>query len=428
MSALCTAAKQPQHNEHLAGLAERSRFWLCMLVVPRLLIFPMMPWLSDDVYRYLWDGTLLLEGHNPYTVSPQMLAGTAVVVNHQALFDLLDYKHLSTLYPPCAQWSFAASVWVGRNMGEGWQYEYFAWKFLLAIAECGGVWCVKLWLVQQKRSLVELAWYVLLPLPIIEGTGQGHLDGLLVLPLGALVLLAGNGHLAGNSTKSGLPRAVLIGICAAVAGCIKILPFAIVLPLFRALQYWRRRLALLVSVVLATGAVSWALFAYDARAGQAFAEVVRITSSFQFNGGLYYAWCYLQHWFGVPSYWLYASSQMSVLRALGVVAVGMVPCWKEQTLVKGMVWAFAAAVLIAPKVHTWYFVGLLLLNIVTQYRWLVVLATGSMVSYAFYALEPFQERYYVEMTVWMIAGVVAIWETGILHNRAKKILDAGKKI
>jgi len=423
MSAVCTATKQPHHDERLAGLLERAEFWLCMLVVPRLLILPMMPWLSDDVYRYIWDGTLLLEGHNPYAIAPQMLAGTAAVAKHRVLFDLLDYKYLSTLYPPFAQWCFVVSVWIGQHIGQEWQYGYFAWKMLIGVAECGGVWCVAAWFIRQRYSLGGLAWYVLLPLPIIEGVGQGHLDGLLVLPLGALVLLVGNRHLAGSSTTLGLTNGLpslsstaLIGICTAVAGCIKILPFAVMLPLMRALQHWRQWLVLLLSAALTTGVMAWSFFADDARAGQAFIEVIRITSSFQFNGGLYYAWCYIQHWLEVPSYWLYASSQMGVLRVLGVAAVGTLPRWKAENLVKGMTWALAAAVLIAPKVHTWYFIGLLLLNTVTQYRWMVVLAMGSMMSYAFYAVEPFQERYNLEIALWMIAGIIAIWETGLLQK------------
>lgn len=46
----------------------RSSFTLVFgtAVVLRILVFPLAPVLSDDAYRYIWDGRLSVEGVNPY--------------------------------------------------------------------------------------------------------------------------------------------------------------------------------------------------------------------------------------------------------------------------------------------------------------------------------------------------------------------------
>ncbi|MEJ2086758.1 MAG: hypothetical protein P8Y44_14000, partial [Acidobacteriota bacterium] len=46
-----------------------SILWVGLLL--RLLVLPIEPSLSNDVYRYLWDGNVVAQGFNPYLLPPE---------------------------------------------------------------------------------------------------------------------------------------------------------------------------------------------------------------------------------------------------------------------------------------------------------------------------------------------------------------------
>lgn len=58
------------------GLARRresrSAVWIILLagVLFRVTLFPLVPTLSNDMYRYRWDGRVQLTGRNPYLFEP----------------------------------------------------------------------------------------------------------------------------------------------------------------------------------------------------------------------------------------------------------------------------------------------------------------------------------------------------------------------
>ena len=69
-------------------------------VVLRLIFLPVMPSLSDDYHRYVWDGRVQLEGVNPYKYRPYEHALDRV---RYAGRDLINHEELKTVYPPLTQ-------------------------------------------------------------------------------------------------------------------------------------------------------------------------------------------------------------------------------------------------------------------------------------------------------------------------------------
>src|SRR5262245_17331799 len=72
--------------------------------------------LSDDVFRYAWDGALILDGIDPYAVLPIEVVGRAGL--SAADLSLLNSPGYYTIYPPLAQAVFAAGVAIGRAAGD----------------------------------------------------------------------------------------------------------------------------------------------------------------------------------------------------------------------------------------------------------------------------------------------------------------------
>jgi len=160
----------------LAYLEEvcRVRLRLGMIMVGavlfRLLFLFQPPVLSDDIYRYLWDGTRLVAGENPYARSPaEEVPETAEEADVLAR---VNHPDLITIYPPMAQ----AVFWAGAVLGgstAGMKAVFCS--FDLAT-------CVLLFRLLSRLGLpvgraVLYAWN---PLPVIETAGSGHVDAVAV--------------------------------------------------------------------------------------------------------------------------------------------------------------------------------------------------------------------------------------------------------
>ncbi len=67
------------------------------------------PTLSDDIYRYLWDGRVQMAGINPYNYPPND-ANLAHLKTED--WEGINHKHIRTIYPPLAQTIFAVGAFV----------------------------------------------------------------------------------------------------------------------------------------------------------------------------------------------------------------------------------------------------------------------------------------------------------------------------
>ncbi len=146
---------------------------LAVAVVLRLLALPLTPSLSDDVYRYLWDGRVAASGSNPYLLAPddESLAGL-----HDDLWTKTGHREIATVYPPLALGTFAGAAVLPEPL--------LAYKSGLAAVDLAG--CVLLLALARRRGsgLLALA-YVWNPLLVVEGAGMGHVD-----VLGASLVIA----------------------------------------------------------------------------------------------------------------------------------------------------------------------------------------------------------------------------------------------
>ncbi|HEU4764589.1 MAG TPA: hypothetical protein VFT93_02930, partial [Candidatus Eisenbacteria bacterium] len=79
-------------------------------LVPRLLLLPTAPSLSEDLYRYLWDGRLVANGWNPY---PRPPSDPTFAPWHDDVYRHLNHAGVPTIYPPVAQWLFALAWKLG---------------------------------------------------------------------------------------------------------------------------------------------------------------------------------------------------------------------------------------------------------------------------------------------------------------------------
>lgn len=178
----------------------------------RAVLVPQRPYLSADVYRYVWDGDVQAAGINPYRYAPD--ADELNGLRDDKIFPNItaDDKRWLSPYPPAAQSVFLI-VSLIRPLS--------VTAFKAAMASFDVIAMLALMLVLARNGLdparvIVFAWH---PLLIFEGAHSGHVEGVLIAFL-ALALLAWS-----------LNKNALAGAALALATLVKFYP-VLLLPVF----------------------------------------------------------------------------------------------------------------------------------------------------------------------------------------------------
>ena len=147
---------------------------LTCAAVFRLTLLPAAPNLSDDIYRYLWDGRVQLAGINPYLHAPE---DGAVEKLRDAHFPHINHKSVPTIYPPLAQLFFLA-VSAASHTVTAMKIALLGCEALLAAI-------LVLLLRRTGRDPRWVLLYLWNPLSVLEIAGSGHVD-----PVGTALMMA----------------------------------------------------------------------------------------------------------------------------------------------------------------------------------------------------------------------------------------------
>jgi alpha-1,6-mannosyltransferase len=191
-----------------------SPLWLVLAfaVVLRVPLVLSEPFLSDDVYRYVWDGRVQAAGVNPYRHVPD-----APELEHLRDDDIYPNINRSdyavTIYPPAAQLFFLAATRVSESVT--WMKAALVLWEGLAIA----LLVVLLRRAGRPDALALLyAWH---PLPLWEFAGSGHLDAAAIACVLAALVARGRG------------RTALTGVALGAAALFKLYPLGLFPALWR---------------------------------------------------------------------------------------------------------------------------------------------------------------------------------------------------
>ena len=155
------------------------------------------PILSDDLYRYAWDGRVQVSGIDPYRYAPDApeLAGLREAwlwpdaegcarLQRPEGCTRINRASVHTIYPPVAQAWFTV---VYRVAGIGAHHK--VWQVAGLLGDVALVAVLPAVLRAYKRDERWTALYALSPIPVLEVVNNGHVDGLAAL-LAVVALLA----------------------------------------------------------------------------------------------------------------------------------------------------------------------------------------------------------------------------------------------
>ena len=363
----------------------------------RLVFIAAIPNLSQDFYRFIWDGRLILSGLNPYLTTPDnlMISQPNLFPQMKTLFEgmgALSAEHYSN-YPPLHQLPFILAAIISKHSILG---SVVILRLLLIGADIGILFFGKKLLRKLQLPTMNIYWFILNPLVIVELTGNLHFEGLMLF---FFVLVLYYVH-----TKKWHLAALTMALSIAV----KLVPI-LSLPLFLNKLGWKKSIRFYLTV----GIVFMLLFApflkdnffenYSATIGLWF-------SKFEFNASFYY----LLNW-GVETI-----LNFELIHSMGVIVVSFIGLQiiyqllqnktKTTALITTVLWVFTGYYLISTTVHPWYIISLLLLSIFTPFKFARVWSYTLILSYFAYHQFSVEEKGVILCLEYLpVLGVLA-WE------------------
>lgn len=369
-----------------------SLAWILVIAIVGRLFFLMLdPALSDDMYRYVWDGNLLTAGNNPYLSLPSDAIHT--VRQGSILYENMNSPDYYSVYPPVSQFVFGLGSWLAAGSESA---AIFITKVIISLVEVVALFLLATMI--QWRGFILYAWN---PIIMVETWGQGHSEGIAV---GLLVLGLWALH-------HRLPIVSLVGVT--LAGWVKLYPL-LLLPFVLRRTGWRY-----LPVPVFVSVLVWLPFVWPIEeliSGlRNIGQSIRLYSSlFEFNAGIYYSIRWLLDDVLRPlvtNMWL-GHHLGKVMQALFLVWC----CWlfwidrsAKRPLHEIAIWMFGGFVLLSAIIHPWYFVLIIAMIALAQsVPWsLLWLAIMSQASYLFYSHDL---KFEMVLFVWIGWLVIVLWK------------------
>lgn len=370
-----------------------QRYWQLIIgaLVLRLVLIVAIPVLSDDFYRYIFDGQLIRHGINPYLFLPQEAFGKTGIASNDYWHVLLTQMNSSSyfsVYPPFHQVIF----WISAMMGENLIFNLMTIRLILIAFDMLNIFLIGK-ISQELELPKKVIWiYAFNPLVIMEISGNLHFEGMVLTGL----FLSIYAFCKKNHLKASLGWSWAVGL--------KLTPL-IIGPLW--LKAWPNNK--LIVFLLFSGILILLLFLPlifgNGLAG--FWTSLRLyQSNFEFNASVYYLLREVFSFFLGYNPIAYLGPALNFAALLGIL--GFVYFWKMDNpinLAEGIVWIYLIFLLLQPVVHPWYLIPAFGVSVLTKNKVFPIWTFLVFLSYAAYRHPEVKES-------WVLLGI----EYGLLFG------------
>lgn len=138
-----------------------------------------MPSLSDDYFRFAWDGFMWTHGENPFTIIPSAyLQESGPQPDYlMELFNGMNSPKYYTVYPPVCQFIFGISAQLFPSNLSG---TVIVMRTFCIAAETGTIILLLKILAHFNLPRRNVLLYALNPLVIMEGSGNLHFEVIMI--------------------------------------------------------------------------------------------------------------------------------------------------------------------------------------------------------------------------------------------------------
>ncbi|MEO8794207.1 MAG: hypothetical protein ABI390_02005, partial [Daejeonella sp.] len=349
-----------------------------------------IPNLSDDIYRFLWDGRIQQLGFNPFDYKPSEFLNIYSDAFLQELFPRLNSADYYSVYPQFLQTIFKFTVQLSKQ-------NIFAaaiiLKTIILFFEAGSVYLLIQLLKINRLNPKLLFIYLLNPLVIIELTGNIHFEAIMIFGMLFFAFL-----IQQNKVFAAIP-ALAIAIQA------KLIPFIFIPLLFRKTGFYKTLLFGILSLLLFF-VLSPYFWGNMNKLTHFYQSLQLYYGKFEFNGSIYSI-------FRAIGFWLTGYNTIEFLSkimfAFTIIGFGFVYNLSKNIL-GGMFWLLVIYLLFSAIVHPWYLASLIALSPFVKYRFVLILSALVPLTYITYHAVPYEQNYWLIGLEYLISAAFLFYE------------------
>ena len=413
---------------------ENIKFLTAIAFIFRAIFILAIPNLSQDFYRFIWDGRLILEGINPYlyTVESFISKGHYPVAQSQELYfgmGELNASHF-TNYPPINQLCF---VIAGLFAGKSIVGSAMVLRLLIIAADFGTLYFGKKLLIKLKLPKYNIFWFILNPFIIIELTGNLHFEGVMIFFLvWSLYLLRCN-------------KWKLAAVVFALSIATKLVPLMF-LPLYfwwfckrivvaketnqpvknndisasqtPSKEVWNgmTKLVTFYIIIIVTTLLLFSPF-FSSQFIDNYSKTVGLWfGNFEFNASIYYIAREIGYLFRGWNEIAIIGKMLPIITIIFILYLSFLKKNIDvKKLIAAMLFSFTIYLFLSTTVHPWYIATILILSVFTNYKFPLIWSFVVIISYLAYANVDNTENLWIIGLEYLAVFSVFIYE--VLINK-----------
>ncbi len=362
-------------------------------LVFRLIILISTPNLSQDFYRFFWDGHLILNGFNPYLNTPNQIIISKLISfpEMNEIYELmgsLSQNNYSN-YPPIHQIiTFITLLITDKSIIA----SIISLRLILILFDLGilfyGIKLLKI--LKKPKNIIFI--YFLNPLVILELIGNLHLEGVMVF-----FMILSFYHLYRK-------REIYSGIFLGLSILTKLIPL-IILPLFLFRFGLKKSIRFIVTItaVISTGFAPF----FNFKSLINYSESINLWfSNFEFNASIYYALKEIFKGFNIRliDYMVYIIP-ISILIVLTYL-ISMKKNKTQDVLSQSLI-ILTTYLFISTTIHPWYIIPLIFLSCFTNYRYPIFWSFTIFLSYfSYYEIQVNENHFLLAIEYGLVIGIL----------------------
>lgn len=382
------------------------KFLLVVAILSRLIFIVATPNLSQDFYRFIWDGYLNQLGVNPYLFSATEIVNQNLaqqMPNQQQLYEGMGWlsQGNNSNYPPINQLFFVLGNWFP---GSSILSSIIGMRICIILADIGVIFYGRKLLKVFQLPEKSIFLYALNPLIIIELTGNLHFESIMIFFIIYSLYLLHKGKWFWSA------------VCFAFAISTKLIP-VLLLPFFIKWFLKHHNLKSLIGFYAVIG-ISVSLMFLPFFSSDFISNYANTTSlwfnNFEFNASIYYI-------ARAIGYSITGYNKIAIIGkglALSIfITVWCLALFKKtetmQQLITNMLLALTVYFLLSTTVHPWYLATLVLFSAFSNYKYPLIWSIVIILSYLAYANADNIEN------LWLVAleyAVVFLFMIGEFFN------------
>lgn len=382
----------------------------------RLIFLFLTPNLSQDFYRFIWDGRMLFNGYNPYLSLPESFIKQGIFPIPESI---VLYEGMGTLngshytnYPPLNQFCFFIAALFSEKSIFG---AIIVLRSITILADIGILYFGKKLLEKLQLPTKNIFWYILNPFVIIEMTGNLHFESVMLFFLVAALYKL--------YQKKWISAAILFSFSISI----KLIPL-LFLPLFfnvfikkktfkKANNYYK--LATFYTIIVISNIILFVPFYHQNLISNYTNSVGLWFKNFEFNASFYYIFREVGYLFRGYNEIAIIGKITPILTIIFLIYLTFFKVKKHYiSLLTAMLFGISFYYFTSTTVHPWYIATPLILSIFTRYKFPVFWSFLIILSYQAYANLPWKENIWIVLTEYVLLFSFLFYE--INKNRHAK--------